>query len=98
MTQSMWTYILLGHRRDNHKRKVLKGTRWWLLHNERDIFDDKHKNRLDNALAMNKDLFVAYYLKDDLKEIWGQLDKGQAGNVLDLWIQQANDSKQNVLH
>lgn len=82
---------------DLNKRKVLKGTRWLLLRNERDIFDDKYKTRLDNALAMNKDLFVAYYLKEDLKEIWDQLNKEQAGKVLDLWIKQAHDSKQKLL-
>lgn len=82
---------------DLNKRKVLKGTRWLLLCNEKDIFDTKYRTRLDNALAMNKDLFIAYYLKEDLKEIWDQLDKEQAGRVLDLWIQQAKDSKQKLL-
>jgi transposase len=36
------------------KREVLKGTRYLLLSNGKDIFDKEYKTRLDNALDMNK--------------------------------------------
>ena len=36
--------------KDLNKRKVIKGTRWLLLCNGKDIFDDKYKSGLDNAL------------------------------------------------
>ena len=78
---------------DLNKRKVLKGTRWLLLCNGKDIFDDKFKSRLDNALKMNEPLAQAYYLKESLKEIWTQVDKQQAENVLDNWVKQARESK-----
>jgi transposase len=54
--------------KDLNKRKVLKGTRWLLLCNGKDIFDDKFKSRLDNALKLNEPLMKAYYLKESLKE------------------------------
>lgn len=79
--------------KDVNKRKIVKGTRWLLLRNGRDIFDEKFKTRLDNALKMNEPLMTAYYLKEDLHEIWNQLDKEHAELVLDEWVRQATDSK-----
>jgi hypothetical protein len=55
--------------RDLNKRKVLKGTRWLLLCNGSDVFEDKFKSRLDNALKLNEPLLKAYYLKESLKEV-----------------------------
>ena len=76
-----------------NKRKVIKGTRWLLLSNGRDLFDSEYKSRLDNALSLNQPLMVAYYLKEKLREIWNQCTKQMAEAVLDEWIQQAIDSK-----
>lgn len=56
--------------KDTNKRKVLKGTRYLLLGNGADIFDKEYKTRLDNALDMNRPLSQAYYLKEQLREIW----------------------------
>lgn len=78
---------------DINKREVLKGSRWLLLRHGADIFDLKHKNRLENALALNKDLYTAYYLKEGLGEIWAQVNKEEAERVLLDWVQQARDSK-----
>ena len=58
-----------------------------------DIFDKAHKTRLDNALDLNKPLSQAYYLKEQLKEIWTQTNKLEAEDVLDDWIKQAKESK-----
>ena len=79
--------------KDTNKRKIIKGTRWLLLRNGRDVFDSEFRNRLDNALNLNEPLMKAYYLKEDLKEIWNQLTKKAAERVLDDWVQQALDSK-----
>lgn len=68
--------------KDLNKRKVLKGTRWLLLCNGKDIFDQKFKSRLDNALNLNEPLMKAYYLKESLKEIWGQVNKEKAEEVI----------------
>lgn len=80
--------------KDLNKRKVLKGTRWLLLCNGKDVFDDRFKNgRLENALALNAPLMKAYYLKESLKEIWMQIDEEQAGKVLVDWVEQAYQAK-----
>ena len=88
---------LYRQERDLNKRKVLKGTRWLLLRNGKDINDEKYKSRLENALKMNEPLAQAYYLKESLKEIWMQRTKQQAEEVLMGWVQQAKDSKIFVL-
>lgn len=79
--------------KDINKRKVLKGTRYLLLSNGMDIFDKEYKTRLDNALAMNKPLSQAYYLKEQLREIWTQVNKNNAEMVLLDWVKQAQESK-----
>ena len=79
--------------KDVNKRMVIKGTRWMLLRHGQDIFDTEFKNRLENVLNLNEPLMIAYYLKEDLKEIWNQLNKTDAEKVLEEWIKQANDSK-----
>ena len=61
--------------------------------NEECDFDQQHKTRLDNALAMNEPLSKAYYLKEQLKEIWSQISKEEAETVIDDWVKQARESK-----
>ena len=78
---------------DINKRRVIKGIRWLLLGNSKDLFDDKHKSRLKNALELNMPLMKAYYLKEDLKEIWMQSSIKLAENKLNQWVKQARDSQ-----
>lgn len=79
--------------KDINKRKVLKGARYLLLSNGTDIFDKEYKTRLDNALDMNKPLSQAYYLKEQLREIWTQINKEEAEKVMLDWVKQAQESK-----
>ena len=79
--------------KDINKRKVLKGSRYLLLSNGTDIFDKQYKTRLDNALNMNKPLSQAYYLKEQLREIWTQNNKEEAEKVMLDWVKQAQESK-----
>jgi len=79
--------------KDVNKRKVLKGTRYLLLGNGADIFDKQYRTRLDNALSMNEPLSKAYYLKEQLREIWMQPMKSMAEGVLDDWVRQAEQSR-----
>ena len=55
------------------------------------------KNRLENALSLNRPLMIAYYLKEDLKEIWNQCSKQKAKDVLDEWVKQAIESKNTAI-
>ena len=64
-----------------------------MLRNGKGFFDKQFKTRLDNALAMNKPLSQAYYLKEQLHEIWTQLYKEGAEKALLDRVEQARESK-----
>jgi len=78
---------------DAGQRRLLKGTRWLLLKNPENLDSarDEHQ-RLRDALALNTPLTVAYYLKEDLRQIWGQPDKATARRVLRDWVSRARAS------
>ena len=42
---------------------------------------------------MNKPLSQAYYLKEQLREIWTQVNKDEAEKVILDWVKQAKESK-----
>lgn len=79
--------------KDVDKRKIIKGSRWLLLGKGKDIHDGAYRTRLENILATNKDLFTAYYLKEDVSQIWMQPSKTEAGKQLEYWCQRAHESK-----
>jgi len=79
-------------------KKVLKGTRWLLLKNPENLNDSRdEKQRLDEALLLNKSLATAYYLKEDLRQLWSQASKSEASAFLDDWIARARSSEIHML-
>ena len=71
-------------------KEVLKGTRWLLLKNPKNLRADHNEHqRLDAALNLNKPLATAYYLKEKLRQLWLQKNKQSASAFLDDWIAQA---------
>jgi transposase len=80
----------LYHEAERMQRKVLKGSRWLLLKNPENL-DPKHREheRLAAALELNQPLALAYYMKEDLRQIWLQPDKTTATQVLQDWVQRA---------
>jgi transposase len=75
------------------QKKVLKGTRWLLLKNPANLDDQRNeRQRLEEALALNKPLATAYYLKEDLRQLWEQRDYTQASGFLADWIARARTS------
>ncbi len=80
------------------KKKILKGTRWLLLkhhHNLNEKYDEKE--RLERAIAINKPLATAYYLKEELGLFWGQKSLDQAKKFFGQWIAKAIASGINKL-
>jgi transposase len=78
---------------DQLHKNVLKGTRWLLLKNPENLDDRRReRDRLEEALRLNQPLATAYYLKEDLRQIWQQADKATARRVLDDWIRRAEAS------
>ena len=79
--------------KDTLERDVLKGSRWILLKNPDNLNADKDEpDRLQQALQMNEPLAKAYYLKEDLRQIWSQKNKKEAETFLDDWIERADNS------
>jgi len=76
---------------EEEQKKVLKGTRWLLLRNLEKL-DESARERLDAALTLNRPLAAAYYLKEELRELWEQEDKRTAAAFLEDWIQRAESS------
>ena len=75
------------------ERQLLKGTRWLLLKNPENLDATKNeRQRLEEALQLNAPLATAYYLKEDLRQIWQQKDKRAARRVLRDWLARARAS------
>jgi transposase len=78
---------------DAGQRRLLKGTRWLLLKNPENLDPERDEHqRLQEALALNTPLTTAYYLKEDLRQIWQQPDKATARRVLRDWVRRARAS------
>ena len=90
---------VLHHELENTMDKqVLKGTRWLLLKNPENLDEEKNeKERLEEALNLNKPLSIAYYLKEDLRQIWTQENKRSAKAFLKDWIARAQASGIQIL-
>ena len=79
-------------------KKVLKGTRWLLLKNPENLDEDRNeRQRLQAALELNQPLATAYYMKEDLRQLWSQREKASAQAFLDDWIRRAYISKISML-
>lgn len=80
------------------QKEILKGTLWLLLKNPENLDPQKgEKERLEEALRINQPLATAYYLKEDLRQIWLQSSKEEAKRVLQSWIQKAEAAGIGIL-
>ena len=78
---------------DCRQKHVLKGTRWLLLKNPENLDPERNEHeRLEEALALNKPLATAYYMKEDLRQLWTQGNKKAAELHLNDWIARAEAS------
>ena len=77
-------------RAEEEAKEALKGSRWLLLKDPADLKEDRDEaKRLEAALELNAPLAAAYYLKEDLRQLWSQSDKETASSFLDGWIERA---------
>jgi transposase len=71
---------------DRLHKDVLKGTRWLLLKNPEHLDSKRDEpQRLQEALRLNQPLATAYYLKEDLRQLWDQPHKTAAWNFFTSW-------------
>ncbi len=84
--------------KDTVQRNVLKGVRWLLLKRPEHLDESrKEPKRLQEALRLNEPLALAYYLKEELNEIWEQDDQEAAEALLMDWISYAESSGVRML-
>lgn len=78
--------------------QALKGIRWILLKNPENLDGNKNeKELLEKALRVNKPLATAYYLKEDLRQLWNHKTKAEAQQFLAHWIAKAQSSGVRML-
>ena len=84
---------------DTMEKKMLKGVRWLLLKRPENLDPTRNEpERLEEALRLNEPLAIAYYLKEELNEIWEQEDQKGAEAVLTDWLIYAEGSGIRILH
>ena len=75
---------------DRLQQQVLKGTRWLLLKHPEHLDEQRdERRRLEEALALNQALATAYYLKEDLRQLWERRDEWDAERFLQSWCRRA---------
>jgi transposase len=85
--------------KDSLQKNVLKGVRWLLLKRPENLDPTRNESkRLQEALRLNEPLATAYYLKEELSEVWEQDDREAAETVLLDWITYAESTGIRMLH
>ncbi|QZE15964.1 ISL3 family transposase [Halosquirtibacter laminarini] len=85
---------LYNKEKDKVIKKSLKGSRWLLLKNPENLNLEKGEDsRLEKVLETNTTLFYAYYLKEELRELWNQDNIRDASKLLKQWIEEANETE-----
>jgi len=83
----------LYHEAEIMEKKVIKGTRWLLLKNPENLDEKRDEpRRLQEALVLNQPLATAYYMKENLRQLWKQSNKKAAENFLMDWVYLAGSS------
>jgi transposase len=79
--------------KDTMEKDALKGVRWLLLKRPENLDASRREpERLEEALRLNEPLAIAYYLKEELNEIWEQEDEATAQALLMDWIMYAEST------
>jgi len=74
-----------------NNRKVVKGIRWLLLKKAENLNEENNeKEHLEQALQLNKPLAEAYYLKEELGQLWLKNNRKEAEKFLKGWIKRAH--------
>jgi transposase len=80
-------------RGDKAARKLVKGARWLLARNLRNVTRSEDLVRLRDLLKANKALFTVYVMKDDLKTLWDYRHSGYAERFWKQWYTRAMRSR-----
>ena len=80
-------------RHDQPARQVIKGARWLLLRNRKNVRRREDRVRLQDLLRANRALMTVYVLKDDLKQLWKYRSSGWARRFWKGWYRRAMSSR-----
>lgn len=80
-----------GQTLSDTNRKLLKGSRFLLLSNYHNL-SEKGAERLGVLLEVNKPLFIAHSLKEQLRLLWNLKDKKDATKFLLKWLMAASET------
>lgn len=69
----------------------IKGTRFLLMRNQENLKADQIP-KLDQALRLNEPLLLAWYLKEELRELWNQTSRKQMHVFLKDWCDKAGQT------
>jgi transposase len=72
-------------RQGSHQRAAMRGKRWLLLTRWHNLPHAK-RSQLKQALALNRRLFKAYYLKEQIERLWSYSYERAAMRFLDEWV------------
>ncbi len=72
-------------RRKGHLRAVMRGKRWLLLTRWHNLPPHK-RSLLQEALSLNRRLFKAYYLKEEIERLWTYTYEGAALRFFIRWL------------
>jgi transposase len=72
-------------RQNPRLRAAMRGKRWLLLTRWHNLPPPK-RTQLKAALALNRRLFKAYYLKEQIERLWSYRYEGAALRFLDEWV------------
>jgi transposase len=74
---------------DLDNQEIIKGTKYLLLANEKNLTKEKQQQKLKAVLALNANINLSYILKDELKLIWSYDDRNQMEQALNNWMAKA---------
>lgn len=72
-------------RHKGERREVMRGKRWLFL-TRRKKLSRKQRGELNTALALNRRLFKAYYLKEKIEHLWSYTYEGAARRFFTQWV------------
>jgi transposase len=77
---------------DKDEKEIYKGTRWLLLKRPEKLSEDQ-KGKLNRLLEVNKNLYTAYILRDDFRQVFEGKTAHSRLIRLTLWIQRAKAAR-----
>jgi transposase len=78
---------------DKTGHKIVKGSRWLLLRNKRNLMRQEDRIRLYDLLQVNRSLMKVYVLKEDLKRLWEYSYPKAAKRFWNGWYRRAIQSR-----